>query len=306
MRDADKTKDQLLTELSDMREKVAKLERAVRSSNATEPKPMKEAIPSEYFLERLEAEIDERKREEEALRASQDRYASILRAVPTGIGVAVNRVMAGVNEVLCNMTGYTKEELIGKSGRMLCPTDDDYDLSSERYRQIADHGIGTVETRWQRKGGKILDILHSSAPIDPSDLSKGMAFTGVDITERKKAEESLAEELTNKRAVFEQSPDGILIIDTQTTRFLDFNSAAHTQLGYSREEFAKLSILDVEAKETTEETRARIATVINNRRDDFETIQRTKQGEIRNVHVTAQLITIRGGRGLSLHLARHH
>jgi two-component sensor histidine kinase len=50
----------------------------------------------------------------------------------------------------------------------------------------------------------------------------------------------------------------------------------------------------VEAKETHEDTRETIAQVIHKRRMDFETLQRTKQGEIRNVSVTAQLINVLG------------
>ncbi len=115
-----------------------------------------------------------------------------------------------------------------------------------------------------------------------------------DITERKQMEDALNAESIRRRAMFEQSPDGILIIDLQTGRFLDFNTAAHRQLGYSSEEFAALSIMDIEAKETVEEIKAHIAKVIQSGKDNFETLQRTKQGEIRNVNVTAQTINIQG------------
>ncbi len=66
------------------------------------------------------------------------------------------------------------------------------------------------------------------------------------------------------------------------------------QLGYSRDEFARLSISDVEVEETSEDTRARIAKVSEQGRDDFETRQRTRQGDIRDIHVTAQLSQIMG------------
>jgi PAS domain S-box-containing protein len=85
-----------------------------------------------------------------------------------------------------------------------------------------------------------------------------------------------------------------LIIDPATARPLEFKETAHRQLGYSREEFSGLSISDLEAAETPEETRSRIAHVIHDGRADFETRQRTRQGEIRNVHVTAQNTDILG------------
>ena len=66
------------------------------------------------------------------------------------------------------------------------------------------------------------------------------------------------------------------------------------QLGYSREEFARLRVSDIEAKETAAETKTHIQKVLSDGYDDFETLQRTKQGENRHVHVTAQTIKIAG------------
>ena len=116
----------------------------------------------------------------------------------------------------------------------------------------------------------------------------------LDITERKRAETALKDELNYRHILFEESPDGILIIDPETARFIEFNSAAHHQLGYTREEFAKLSIYDVEVMETPEMTRDRIASVIRDGKVDFETLQRTREGEIRDVSVTAQVINYQG------------
>ena len=113
--------------------------------------------------------------------------------------------------------------------------------------------------------------------------------------QRQQAEEKLRAAEGRYRALFEQSPDGIVIIDPATARFVDFNTTAHQQLGYSREEFARLGIPDLEAVETPAETRERIAKVVREGRDDFETRQRTKQGEIRHIHVTAQIVESAGG-----------
>jgi signal transduction histidine kinase len=53
--------------------------------------------------------------------------------------------------------------------------------------------VGTVDTRWLRKDGGIIDVLVSSAAIDPSDFSKGISFAAVNITERKRTEVCLAD-----------------------------------------------------------------------------------------------------------------
>ena len=119
-----------------------------------------------------------------------------------------------------------------------------------------------------------------------------MLGTNWDITEIKQAEDALAAETMRRRMLFEQSPDGCVILDPQTARFLEFNTAAHQQLGYSCEEFAQLTVMDVEVNETAAESRARIDEVLRCGKADAETRQRTRQGELRDVHVTAQIVQV--------------
>ncbi|MFC1812639.1 PAS domain S-box protein [Thermodesulfobacteriota bacterium] len=162
-------------------------------------KPTYEAL--EQSVTELQKEITERKQVEEALRESEATLRSIFRAAPTGIGMVRDRVIAQANERLREMIGYSREELLGKSARILYPTDEDFEyVGREKYGQIRDRGTGSVETRWQRKDGEIIDVLLSSTPIDPGDLSIGVTFTALDITRRKQSEEALreSEELLKK------------------------------------------------------------------------------------------------------------
>lgn len=130
-----------------------------------------------------------RAKAEEALRRNEEKLKSIFRAAPTGIGLVVHRVIVEANERLCEMIGYTREELLHQSARMLYPSDEDYDwVGREKYRQISDRGTGTVETRWRRKDGAVIPVILSSTPLDPSDLSQGVTFTALDISDLKRAE----------------------------------------------------------------------------------------------------------------------
>jgi PAS domain S-box-containing protein len=135
-------------------------------------------------------DISDRVRTQNALKESEANLRSIIRVAPIGIGLVKNRVLTQVNERICTMTGYDPEELLGHSARMLYPTQEDFDyVGKEKYRQIADKGTGTVETRWVRKDGKIIHVLLSSTPLDVSNLDLGVTFTALDITDRKEAEE---------------------------------------------------------------------------------------------------------------------
>ena len=134
-----------------------------------------------------------RMKQAESLNKQREQYLqSIFRAAPIGIGVLVNRTFSGVNRKICELTGYSEEELIGKSSRILYLSDSDYEyVGKVKYKRIEECGTGTVETRWKCKDGTILDILLSSTPVNTDDLQKGVTFTALDITERKKAEKDL-------------------------------------------------------------------------------------------------------------------
>ena len=140
------------------------------------------------------SDITERKNAEEAIRQRQAKLDSIFRAAPTGIGVVADRILLEVNDRICEMTGYSREELVGKPARIFYPTQEESDyVGTEKYRQIQNKGTGTVETHWKQKDGTIIDILLSSTPIVPGDLLAGVTFTALDITERKQVEEALRE-----------------------------------------------------------------------------------------------------------------
>ena len=117
-------------------------------------------------------DISGRKKSEDALRLSEASVSSIFRAAPIGIGVVSDRILTRVNDRLSEITGYSPEELVGKSARILYPADKDYEyVGKEKYRQIQETGTGTVETRWKRKDGTIRDILLSSTPVDLGSLT---------------------------------------------------------------------------------------------------------------------------------------
>jgi PAS domain S-box-containing protein len=140
-------------------------------------------------------QINERQRlkGEQALKDSEARLHSIFRVAPIGIGLTdENRQMLWANETLSLIVGFQPAELEGKNARMLYLTDEEYDfVGVEKYRQIVEKGTGSVETRFQRKDGVVIDVLLSSTPLAPGDLTLGVIFTALDITDRLEAENQL-------------------------------------------------------------------------------------------------------------------
>ncbi len=93
--------------------------------------------------------------------------------------------------------------------------------------------------------------------------------------------------------VFNQIPDGILIIDTNG-RFIDFNEAAHRKLGYTRAEFSALSLSDIDPDQTSSQIAASISQVLEKGSAEFDVRHRTKEGELRDVHVFTHLMDLSG------------
>jgi PAS domain S-box-containing protein len=158
-------------------------------------------------------DIDQRKRAEKELKESESLLKSIFTSVPVGIGMVVNRIITQANDRLCGMTGYVPAELLNQEARRLYPTHADFEfVGKEKYRQIKAHGTGTVETRWQRKDGRFIDVLLSSTPLNPDDWGQGVTFSALDITERKQAERRLNDSEERFRTLVEECPLGISLI----------------------------------------------------------------------------------------------
>lgn len=161
-------------------------------------------------------DITARKEAETALRASEAYIRSMFRVAPVGIGLVRDRMIATVNERICQMTGYAAEELLGQSSRVLYPSDADFEfVGREKYAQIAAHGVGQVETRWRTKDGRVIDVLLASTPLDPADLDRGVMFTALDMTDRKQAEAALLRERIKQDKMLANTGDVIVIIDAE-------------------------------------------------------------------------------------------
>jgi PAS domain S-box-containing protein len=186
----------------------------------------------------------ERRLVEEELREREAKLSSIFSAAPVGIGIFAHRILLEANETLCRMLGYDREELIGLEAHLLYPEQADYDfVGREMYEQVESLGTGSAETRWRRKNGEIIQVGLKAAPLDPKNLSRGVTFTALNITERKQAEQALWESEQRFRQLVENAPLGILSLDRQG-RLHDINPKLSEILGSpSQEETRRINML---------------------------------------------------------------
>jgi diguanylate cyclase (GGDEF)-like protein/PAS domain S-box-containing protein len=239
--------------------------------------------------------ITDRKHAEETRRLSEERLQSVFRVAPTGIGVVRNRIFSEVNQRICEITGYTTEELIGKSSRMLYPSQKEYDfVGKTKYDQIMTTGTGVVETCWQRKDGSVRDIWLASSPLDPSDLSQGVTFTALDITDHKRAENALIESEARYRSLFENNHAVMLVLDPTTGAVVDANPAAASWYGWARDEFCQKNICDINKTLSPKELLAEMDRAANQQAGPFLFRHQRADGSLRDVEVFSGLVHAAG------------
>jgi PAS domain S-box-containing protein len=198
------------------------------------------AIPITYegnsAVQIIVRDITERKRTEDALRASETSYRGLFDTVGEAIYILDQTgKFVDVNMGALVMYGYPREILIGKSPEFVSAPGKN-DLEDVAYRlQQAFKG----ETQQFEFWG-----LRSNGNIFPKDvrLYRGVYFgqdvviaLARDITERKSAEEALKKSEDRFRAVVQTANDAIITVDTQRA-IVDWNTAAETIFGFSSDD----------------------------------------------------------------------
>ena len=152
--------------------------------------PLVDAEGRMYAVGGASVDITSRKQAEEALRASEERYRTILRTALDGFWVLDSRGrLLEVNDACCAMVGYSRQELLGMSVFDLKDpsTHEETRLSMEH---TAREGQGRFESCLRKKDGTIIAV-EVSVQHRHVEGGRQMAFLR-DVTEHKKAEEERA------------------------------------------------------------------------------------------------------------------
>ncbi len=134
----------------------------------------------------------ERKRAEDALRQSEEKFRTVFQTSTDGIVISDldTGTYLEVNEGYLVLSGYTREELIGKSSLEL-GTWANPDDRAELVRRLREKGlVSGMEVRVRRKDGSVRDVLISAQIVEIAGR-QWMLSTNRDITEYKRLEEQL-------------------------------------------------------------------------------------------------------------------
>jgi len=218
MEDSDKTKEQLINELEEMRQGITK----------------------------LEASEAERKKTEEKLKESEEKYKALYDNAPLSYqSLDGDGCFIGVNPTWRRTLGYKWEEVIGKwYGDFLHP---DWKPHFEKsFPAFKKRGyVHDVQFKIRHREGHYLDIsFEGYIGYYPDGSFKQTHCVFQDITERKQAEEALRESEEKYRNVVENSNDSIVIVDLKgNVQFA--NKVTEELTGYTQEEGIGMNVREI-------------------------------------------------------------
>jgi len=185
-------------------------------------------------------------RELEEAAGSKARLAAIVESSQEAIiGMTEDARITDWNAGAERMYGFTAAEAVGKPFSILVPTERFGELAGNLERLGRGESIERFETAGVRKDGRIIAASVAIAPIrDSTGRIVGASSIGHDITEGKRALESLAVSEAKFRGLFESAADGIFVVGRHGS-ILDVNPAGEALLGRDRSQLIGSRIEDL-------------------------------------------------------------
>ena len=173
------------------------------------------------------ADLERRLAESERLRAEESRYRTIFETVP--VGVALTRAsdcsLVEFNDAAAFSLGYTREEFAALNIQ-------DLEVPAEPHRKTLPPAV--LETRMRAKNGELRDVILATYPIR---IAGETVICGIsqDITERKRAEEVLRQQLSIIETITAVASDAVFMTD-EDRRLTFVNPAAERIFGFTFDE----------------------------------------------------------------------
>ncbi len=235
------------------------------------------------------AELRERTR---ALADNERRFRSVFEQSAVGFEqIDLEGRMLGVNERLCKLLGYTREECMAKSFKTLTHPDDhtaEEALISRVLKREQEHY--TLEKRMISKSGQPVWVRVTSGLVRDDD---GQALHRVSVVEDVTERRRVRAEAARLAAIVQASQDAIMSTSLAGT-IETWNPGAETMFGYTQAEAAGQSIGMLVPQSRKHELQERLSAVARGENIKIETVRLHKDGTPIDVSSTAAAITTNG------------
>jgi len=192
-------------------------------------------------------DVTEKKLADEALRESEEKYRELVDNAPAGIYEVdfIERKFVTVNDVMCEYTGFTKEELLGNMSPFDILTDESKAHFMERMTKIfaGEKVPQTVEYTIRTKDDRTIWVILNHKLIYDRGFPKGAKAVVHNITERKLAEQALQKSQERYRFLVDNANDAIFVAQDGLIKFP--NPKTLQILGYSEEELTRIPYTDL-------------------------------------------------------------
>jgi PAS domain S-box-containing protein len=193
-------------------------------------------------------DITERKQVEDKLRESEELFRSAFAHATTGMAlVGLDGRFLRVNRSLCEMLGYSEQELLELDFRSITHLDD-VSSNVSIFQQVLAGELNAyqIEKRYIHKTGHVVWVLLSGALVrDAKDQPLYFITQAQDITARMQVEEALRQSEERYRTLIERMPDAVYR-STPEGKFTDVNPAMVKMLGYETKE--ELLAIDIKKR----------------------------------------------------------
>lgn len=252
----------------------------------------------------LERHLAELKRTSQALQESEERFRAAFENANVGVClVATSGHLIKVNEAMCQMFGYSHQELEQMNiNSITYPDDLETSPTFIKSAMAGETNRANFDKRYIHKQGQII-WGHVSTSLVRDAQGEPMYFIShvQDVTAQKQAEAALRESEERYHTLFAHAPDAIFL-ENEEDEILDANPAACVLLGYSREELLAMKVSDLQAPEL----RGQLGNVIRNELSrhgsvPFEGVNLRRDGNRVAVEISNSRM---GDSGLSLSIVR--
>ncbi|MBN2124951.1 MAG: PAS domain S-box protein, partial [Deltaproteobacteria bacterium] len=194
----------------------------------------------------IKRDITERRLAEETLRKEKEFSSSLIESTPTFFVAIDSRgrtIM--MNRHMLDVLGLTAEEVVGKDYLSTFVPRRDREGLAAVFRELTDERRHTVnENRLLTKDGRELVVEWHGAPVFAQDGTFRYFYgVGIDVSERRRAEDLLRQSEERYRILFEQARD-VIYCTTPQGGLIEMNQAGLDLLGYPREEFKHIDVAD--------------------------------------------------------------